>query len=187
MKIVLPLLSLLVFALTGCVMIDSRAVGTRSHARELKDFAGSYTNIASYRSESLLGLQNTSRLDELLERRERRDGNGTVEITVCDSNVFAAVIIGGETAITHRYVLGKDFQYKDGTIAFPRHYEAEPGHDSPTFGFIGTGRQRLMLDERGNLVVLANGAALGSLAIFPVAFYTHWMSVFPRTETPLVK
>ena len=178
-----PLFLVATIPLTGCVMNDSRVRTIRLSATNVEAFTGTYSNQASYRSESsFLGLYNTERLDQHLDPNAVQGNASAVVISVAGDTVIADVFSSNRVVKAHRFLMGKDCSFQEGYLVFRSDTKAAGGGDSPTLGAVVRQKMRWTLDSKQNLVVVTRTAGAGTIGIFPVGMATKWMAVFPRIE-----
>jgi hypothetical protein len=166
--------------LSGCVIYthDSRIKRLQPANAELNNFAGTFSNPASYFTPpNVIGLEGNETLGGALGGTGY-ESNVQIEITSTGDIVVKSDHGRFPLAPLH-YVNGKDFEFKNHSVVFSRKNQLGGG-DSPGF-IVGRGSMTWMLDNSGSLVVISGGSAVGLFTIIPFVGSASILSIFPRT------
>lgn len=185
--------------LTGCVMRDSKASQVAPANVPLASFAGTYSNMATYASKSLVesvvdakpGVADKSvvagkpyvpdKINEYFTFRPYRQimnpdffrilpqTNGDILVEAWETNT----LIGNAILKTN-----SDYTLDAGMINLKRKSYCGGG-DSPGL-FFGGEQTRICLDDKKNLIIISSWSGAGLFTIIPFGGYSKGMVVFPR-------
>jgi hypothetical protein len=166
---------------TGCITYvhDSKIKELRPAKAELKDFAGTFKDNATYFTPpNLIGLEGHETLGSALRGLDYKS-DVQIEITSAEDIVVKAYHDRFALTPLH-YVKGRNFDFTNCCVAF--HGESNfGGYDSPGFGASKSSRT-WMLDGSGNLVVISHAYGAGLVTIIPTVVSGSTFSVFSRVK-----
>ncbi len=168
-----------VVLLPSCVMIDSKVSDVQPAATGMASFDGVYRNLASYRS-SGGGLHTEEHLQEYFGCKAFPEVAEVIQLRGVSDRLEAEIRFRNGRTEKRTLRLNQACTFENGYLVFATKVTGSGGNDSPSLGYLGSSGSRWTIDREGNLVVISNEAALGTVTIIPFAMATRWMAVFPK-------